>query len=103
MSDKYPNSGALYVNDRKQTDKHKDYWGSITIQTSLLLELMQKQTDSDSVTIKLAAWIRHGAKGDFIGLNVDTWEPPNKVQTQAPASQPAALPTPPADDSDIPF
>lgn len=47
MADKYDNSGALYVNDRKQKDSHPDRSGKATI---------------DGVEYYVSAWIKESKK-----------------------------------------
>lgn len=49
-----PNSGVLFKNDRKETDKHPDYTGKATV---------------NGVELRLAAWIKSGAKGKFMSLS----------------------------------
>lgn len=55
MSDgkKYDNSGALYVNDKKQNDKHPDRNGSAMI---------------DGVEYWISGWIKEGKSGKFMSL-----------------------------------
>ncbi len=45
------NSGVLFKNDRKESDKHPDYTGNATIA---------------GIEFRLSAWIRTGAKGKFM-------------------------------------
>jgi hypothetical protein len=46
--------GSLFKNDRKETDKHPDYQGSILI---------------NGEDFWLSAWIKKGAKGTFMSLS----------------------------------
>jgi len=46
--------GSLFKNDRKETDKHPDYQGSILI---------------NGQDFWLSAWIKKGAKGTFMSLS----------------------------------
>jgi hypothetical protein len=50
-----PNSGTLFKNDRKQTEKHPDYTGS--------------WKDANGKEWQLAAWVKQGAKGSFMSLS----------------------------------
>lgn len=90
----YTNTGRLSPNKYKQHDKHPDMKGAITLERSLLKQLLSETTD-DQITIKLSAWNREGQYGPFVSLMYDSYKKPD-----APAAAPAPAP---ADDSDIPF
>jgi hypothetical protein len=62
MSKDYDNTnrGVLFKNDRKESDKHPDYKGSINV---------------DGVEHWLDAWIKTGAKGKFMSLSINPKEP----------------------------
>jgi uncharacterized protein (DUF736 family) len=78
------NSGVLFKNDRKETDRHPDYRGTFT--------------DSKGVEHWLSAWIKTSAKGDkFMSLSASPKEP-----QQAPVAQ-HATPASMDFDSDVPF
>jgi hypothetical protein len=83
MADKqYDNSGVLFRNDNKETDKHPDYKGSLTI---------------GGAEYWLSAWIKDGKRGKFMSLSVKP-----KEQRTAAAKPKAAS----ADDGlndEIPF
>jgi hypothetical protein len=49
------NRGVLFKNDRKDSDKHPDYRGSINV---------------NGIEYWLSAWIREGQKGKFMSLSV---------------------------------
>lgn len=51
----YPNSGALFKNDRKTDPKHPDYKGDL---------------DVDGRKFWLSAWLKQGKKGTFMSLSV---------------------------------
>ena len=59
------NSGVLFKNDKKETEKHPDYKGSILI---------------NGTDYWLSAWIKEGKSGKFMGLAVSPKEAqPSKV------------------------
>lgn len=50
-----PNSGSLFKNKKKETDKHPDYTGEINVDGKLL---------------RLSAWIKDGKNGKWMSLSV---------------------------------
>lgn len=80
-----PNSGTLFKNDRKETDKHPDYKGQIFIEGVGLKEI--------------SGWIRpmRDGKGKWMSLTIsEPWKKENK-----PAAKPAAQ-TIDFDDDELP-
>lgn len=92
------NSGILFINDRKQTDKQPDYKGRCVI---------------GGVEHWISGWIRTGAKGDFTSLAFEVKEdkpaqaPAAPVRRAAPAARPVQQRAPVTetgfDDDHIPF
>lgn len=89
----YANTGRLSPNQYKKNDKQPDHKGSITLERSLVKQLLEES--EDEVVIKISGWNRSGQYGDFISLAYDSY----KKQEEAPAKPKA---TPPAEE-DIPF
>jgi len=95
MSQQYDNSnrGALFVNDRKQSDKHPDMQGKINV---------------DGVDYYLSGWWKQTAKGEILSLalgkRVDE-HPTQQTQTSRGRGRPAAMQEPRFEDidDDIPF
>ena len=77
--EKKDNSGVLFKNDKKESEKHPDYKGNITI---------------NGQDFWLSAWIKEGKGGKFMGLAVSPRD------AQPPASKPVASNL---KDDDIPF
>ena len=54
MSNKYPNSGTLGKNNKRETDKHPEYNGKCEI---------------DGVEYWISAWVKEGPTGKFFSLS----------------------------------
>ena len=73
------NSGVLFANDKKETEKHPHYKGNITV---------------DGKDYWLSAWVKEGKSGKFMGLAVSPKEEYQPKQAPKKAS---------FDESDLPF
>jgi hypothetical protein len=73
MSQQYDrtNTGALFENDRKTTDKHPDLNGSINI---------------NGVEHWLSGWWKEGSKGQFLSLSIGKPKDQQAAQPQRPAA-----------------
>ena len=54
-----PGKGVLFMNDRKTSEKHPDWKGTLTL--------------SDGTPVKIAGWTKQTPKGSLISLAEDTF------------------------------
>lgn len=82
--------GALFKNDRKESERHPDYKGSINV---------------GGAEYWLSAWIKEGKKGKFMSLSVEPKQAKPAQNDYAKQSQASMKSQAPAgfDESDIPF
>jgi hypothetical protein len=73
------NSGVLFKNDRKESEKHPDYKGYLTV---------------NNQEFWLSAWIKEGKTGKYMGLAISPKE--DYQPKQAPKKASIA-------DEDVPF
>jgi hypothetical protein len=98
----YPNSGALFMRDKK-SEKSPDWGGEIIMEASLLKKLIE-ESDGDGVKIKLSGWVRQGNRGEFISVKYDEFKPANQErQFSAPRQAPKSPQTFDDMDDSIPF
>lgn len=79
------NRWTLNKNDRKETDKHPDYTGSLNV---------------DGREFWLSAWLKDGSRGKFFSGSIKPKEPLREAASMS--VRPAHIPAPLIDD-DIPF
>jgi hypothetical protein len=77
-------SGSLFKNDRKTTDTHPDYSGSIMI---------------NGKEHWLSAWVKEGTKGKFFSVSIGKEKQPMGFKAAGSDELPKAS----FDDSDVPF
>ena len=75
------NSGALFKNQKKATDKHTDYTGSLNV---------------DGTDYWLSAWIKDGKSGKFMSVSV-------KPKEEKPRQSSAPTRKAKDDFDDVPF
>ena len=94
-----PNTGTLFHNTSKQSEKHPDRRGQIHLSREFLEKMMEQ--DGELVVMDISAWENTSAKGvEYLSLGI-----------QAPyvkQAKPEPKPEPPKqadldDDSEIPF
>lgn len=69
MSTLYPNSGALFTNDKKVNEKSPDFQGDVQVEVSLLQDLI-KQAEGGLVKIRLGGWRKQTSRGWMLSLKV---------------------------------
>lgn len=70
MATERDNSGILFRNDKKTSEKHPDYKGNAIIGTKKMW---------------LSAWIKEGARGKFMSLAFTPADQQAQPQTKTPA------------------
>ena len=83
----YSNTGVLWTNNYKKHDKAPDFKGDLTLDRSLVKQLLSDS--EDEVKIKISGWKRDGRNGPFISLVYDSFKPqeetkPSQVKQEYP-------------------
>lgn len=91
MTTLYPNSGALFPNEKKINEKSPDFQGDVQVEVALLQELI-KSADNGLVKIRLGGWRKESSRGWFVSLKVSAPMPPKAAYN--PVNKP---------DEDCPF
>ena len=73
MTEPRDNTGILFKNDRKTSDTHPDYTGTITVAGE---------------QFALSAWIKQGKSAKFMSLSVKPQQPDGRRQHHRPAGGP---------------
>lgn len=64
--------GALFVNDRRETEKHPHWTGNMDVSNELLRELVEVAKSGQPVKLRLAAWKSQSQKGmEYISVNAE--------------------------------
>ena len=77
-------SGSLFKNDRKTTETHPDYTGSIMV---------------NNREHYLSAWVKEGTKGKFFSVSIGKEKQPKGFTPNGNAEMPKNT----IEDSDLPF
>ena len=95
-----PNTGTLFTNHNKQSDKHPDRRGQIHLSREFLEKMLEQ--DGELVVMDISAWENTSAKGaEYLGLSIQA--PYVKQPKPEPKPEPKSQEQPPLDDSEIPF
>jgi len=78
------NSGVLFKNDKKESEKHPDYTGKVNM---------------GGKEMRLAAWIKQGQKGKFMSLSLSEFQ----VKEDAPKTIAEQKKEGSFNDDDLPF
>jgi hypothetical protein len=69
-----PNTGSMFLSKNKKSEKAPDFYGSISIDKDLLIELVKNRT-SELIEIKLDAWKKVTKNGDpWLSMSVNTYK-----------------------------
>ena len=97
-----PNTGKLFINHHKQSDKHPDRRGQIHLSREFLEKMLEQ--DGELVVMDMSAWENTSSKGEeYLSFSIQA--PYIKQSRSEPKSEPKSEPEPqeqpPLDD--IPF
>jgi hypothetical protein len=80
----YPNTGAFFTTKEKRHEKSPDMYGELDIDKELVLDLIQKAGNSDSIKIKLGGWLRRDKNNNrMLSVKVDTYSAPQQAKSSA--------------------
>lgn len=110
MTDLKPNEASLWANQFKQSDKHPDKKGLLSISQSLLKELIEQQGKGNDFVVEVSAWENVTRTGKSV-INIKLAKPYKfPIPQRAEASQstqntvnPIGSRLPQNDYEDIPF
>lgn len=96
-----PNTGTLFHNTSKQSEKHPDRRGQIHLSREFLEKMMEQE--GELVVMDISAWENTSAKGvEYLSLGIQA--PYVKQAKPEPKPEPKPQEQPSLDDdSDIPF
>jgi len=98
MAGSYPNTGALFRNNRDDHPKAPQWKGDIELDADLLRVLVEKAKARQPIKLSIAGWEKESPKaGTFISLKAD--KPYEKQAAPPPKSSPVGS----YDDDEIPF
>ena len=77
----YSNTGVLWTNNYKKNDRQPDFKGDLTLERSLVKQLLSES--EDDVKIKISGWNKTGRNGPFISLVYDSFKPKEETKPKA--------------------
>jgi len=96
-----PNTGSLFLNSNKQSEKHPDRKGQIHLSREFVEKMMQQT--GDLVVMDISAWDNISAGGrEYLGLIVQAPYVKQVKPEPEPKPEPKPEPQEPVDD-DFPF
>lgn len=90
-----PNTGTLFINERRQSSDHPDLTGNIFLDRGLLTEVMNNTPEGELVKLQVSGWNNDGGR---IGMRFGKPFVPKPKTQDFPREQPQL-----DDDSEIPF
>jgi hypothetical protein len=73
--------GALFINNRKTSEKQPDFRGELTLSKALLKELVEKVKAGEEAKLSLAVWRKKSKAGnDFMSLAAQIHSGPKKEE-----------------------
>ena len=101
MAGSYPNTGALFINNRDDNPKAPQWKGDIELDADLLRVLVEKAKARQPIKLSLAGWEKESPKaGRFISLRADK---PYEKPSAAPAPIKSSGGFDVDEDDEIPF
>lgn len=88
MENKYLDSGALFLNNRKTHEKAPDWKGDIELSTDVISYLVKQLKEGKPAKLDFAGWNRTSSKGtSFLSLKASTPFVPKQQSAPAAASK----------------
>jgi hypothetical protein len=89
-----PNTGVLFTNDRKATDRHPDMTGYLLFDTDVMEALVKGHRAGMPMKLQISAWMGRSSRGsDYLSIRFGTRDTPIE-QGQRVAQNASAPPQP---------
>lgn len=99
MTHAYPNSGALFTNNKKTSKNSPDREGSIAIGVDVIQQMVDSVNRGEDVTLRLSGWLKEGKNGPFLSLKAEVQGAWKKAAGQSQAAPKESFDP----DDEIPF